>query len=160
MLLNLLPPQRGVCNAFRKSQTPRKFAACHSGACRHHEAFAFYHSEKRVVALIAAVFWHLGSTRASKSASRGPQHFVQEPAQRSRQTGAKVRTRALAQKPGMDHDFLGKFGADLCRPEHKLRIFPAEHGFLGKTCDFKRPQYMLNLHKEVVAQTRRNWFDI
>ena len=29
-----------------------------------------------------------------------------------------ARTRALAHKPGTDHDFLGKFGADLCGPEH------------------------------------------
>ena len=42
--------------------------------------FAFHHSGRRVVALIAAVSWHFGSTRASKSASRGPKHFAQEPA--------------------------------------------------------------------------------
>ena len=81
--------------------------------------FAFHHSGRRVVALIAAVSWHFGSTRASKSASRGPkcpgtstEHGVLG------KTGAELRTRALAQKPGTDHDFLGKFGADLCGPEH------------------------------------------
>ena len=37
------------------------------------------------MALIAAVSWHFGSTRAraSKSASRGPEHFAQEPARRT-----------------------------------------------------------------------------
>ena len=38
--------------------------------------FAFHHSGRRVVALIAAVSWHFGSTRASKSTSRGPKHFA------------------------------------------------------------------------------------
>ena len=30
-------------------------------------------------------------------------------------TDAELRTRALAQKPGRDHDFLGKFGAEPVR---------------------------------------------
>ena len=53
----------------------------------------------------------------------------------------KLRTRALAQKPGTDHDFFGKFGADLCGPEHLAKNpFPAEHGFLGKTgADLRGP---------------------
>ena len=69
------------------------------------------------MALIAAVSWHFGSTRASKSASRGPKHFCPGTSTEHGvlgKTGAELRTRALAQKPGTDHDFLGKFGADLC----------------------------------------------
>ena len=94
------------------------------------------------MALIAAVSWHFGSTRASKSASRGPkcpgtstEHGVLG------KTGAELRTRALAQKPGTDRDFLGKFGADLCGPEHLAKNpFPQSTVFLGKTgADLRGP---------------------
>ena len=78
--------------------------------------FAFHHSGRRVMGLIAAISWHFGSTRASKSA-----------------TGAELRTRALIQKPGTDHDFLGKFGADLCGPEHMAKNpFPQSTVFSAK----------------------------
>ena len=49
--------------------------------------------------------------RFSLQTRRGPKHFVQEPARstcsRQNRRGA-ARTRALAQKPGTDYDFLGK----------------------------------------------------
>ena len=98
--------------------------------------FAFHHSGRRVVALIAAVSWHFGSTRASKSASRGPKHFFCPGTSEHGvlgKTGAELRTRALAQKPGTDHDFLGKFGADLCGPEHLAKNpFPQSTVFSAK----------------------------
>ena len=82
--------------------------------------FAFHHSGRRVVALIAAVSWHFGSTRASKSASRGPKHFAQEPARSTVFSAKPARSceHEHSPKPGTDHDFLGKSGADLCGPEH------------------------------------------
>ena len=44
-----------------------------------------------------------------------------------------ARTRALAHKPGTDHDFLGKFGADLCGPEHLAKKpFPQSTVFSAK----------------------------
>ena len=44
-----------------------------------------------------------------------------------------ARTRALAHKPGTDHDFLGKFGADLCGPEHLAKKpFPQNTVFSAK----------------------------
>ena len=44
-----------------------------------------------------------------------------------------ARTRALAQKPGTDHDFLGKFGADLCGPDHLAKKpFPQTTVFSAK----------------------------
>ena len=44
-----------------------------------------------------------------------------------------ARTRALAQKPGTDHDFLGKFGADLRGPEHLAKKpFPQSTVFSAK----------------------------
>ena len=44
-----------------------------------------------------------------------------------------ARTRALAQKPGTDHDFIGKFGADLCGPEHLAKNpFPQSTVFSAK----------------------------
>ena len=99
--------------------------------------FAFHHSGRRGVALIAAVSWHFGSTRASKSASHGPKHFVQEPA-RSTVFSAKP-ARSCEPEPsknpktGTDHDFLGKFGADLCGPEHLAKNpFPQSRVFLAK----------------------------
>ena len=99
--------------------------------------FAFHHSGRRGVALIAAVSWHFGSTRASKSASHGPKHFVQEPARSTVFSAKPARScepsRALAQKPGTDHDFLGKFGADLCGPEHLAKNpFPQSRVFSAK----------------------------
>ena len=76
--------------------------------------FAFHHSGKRVVALLlfpgilgAPVLPNL--LPADLSILPRNQHG----ARCSRQ---KLRTRALAQKPGTDHDFFGKFGADLCGP--------------------------------------------
>ena len=47
-------------------------------------------------------------------------------------TGAAA-NRALTQKPGTDYDFLGKFGADLCGPEHLAKNpFPQSTVFLAK----------------------------
>ena len=99
--------------------------------------FAFHHSGRRGVALIAAISWHFGSTRASKSASHGPSILSrnQHGARCSRQNrrGAANPSRALAQKPGTDHDFLGKFGADLCGPEHLAKNpFPQSRVFSAK----------------------------
>ena len=89
------PPQRGACSrSLHRKLTKRKFAIHHSG--------------RRVVALIVAVSWHFGSILPRN----------QHGARCLGKTGAELRTRALAQKPGTDHDFLGKFGADLCGPEH------------------------------------------
>ena len=66
------------------------------------------------MALIAAVSWHFGSTRASESASRGPKHFAQEPA-RSTVFSAKP-ARSCEESLPADHGFLGKTGADLRGP--------------------------------------------
>ena len=85
--------------------------------------FAFHHSGRRVVALIAAVSWHFGSTRASKSASRGPRC--------SRQNRRGAANPSISPKTW--HDFLGKFGADLCGPEHLAKNpFPQSTVFSAK----------------------------
>ena len=48
--------------------------------------------------------------------------------------------RALAQKPGTDHDFLGKFGADLCGPEHLAKNpFPQSTVFSAKGANLRGP---------------------
>ena len=119
--------------------------------------FAFHHSGRRGVALIAAVSWHFGTVLRNLlptdlSILSRNQHGAR--CSRQNRRGAANPSRALAQKPGTDHDFLGKFGADLCGPEHlaknpfpQSRVFSAKQartlafrpgtyrgpGFVGKT---------------------------
>ena len=87
------------------------------------------------MALITAVSWHFGSTRASKSASHGPKHFAQEPAQScSRQNQCGAANPNISPKTWHGLRFSSaKFGADLCRPEHLAKTsFPQSTVFSAK----------------------------